>query len=264
MKKEANLFKKIKGLLREIQCPRFLHHFGPKKYKFKQHALALLLKEVLKLSFRRVSKLLRLLGIIVPTYSALCKSRKRIPKWIWQKLLQLTSGIIHKRVAIDSTGFSMSNPSFYYIKRINRRKPVKSYVKLSALFDLNSKKFIALRARAKLRHDIKDAGYLLNQDSSMKKLIGDTSYDAEFLHERCFWSGIQTIIKPRVNVRRGFFRKKQLKKYSDEEYHQRSLIESGFGSIKRKYGGYTLAKRFRNIQAEIYCKAIAHNLSLMR
>jgi len=262
MKKEANLLKKIKGLLREIQCPRFLHHFGPKKYKFKQHAIALILKEALKLSFRRVSKLLRLLGVVVPTYSALCKSRKKIPKWIWQKLLQLTSGIIHERVAIDSTGFSMSNPSFYYIKRINRRKPVKSYIKLSALFDLNSKKFIALRARAKSRHDIRDVG-LIN-GIKLKKLYGDTAYDSEALHEKCFWLGIQTIIKPRRNVRRGFFRKKQMKKYSDDEYHQRSLIESGFGSIKRKYGGYTLARRFKNIQTEIYCKAIAHNLSLMK
>jgi len=263
MKREANLLKKIKGLLREIQCPRFLHHFGPKKYEFKQHAVALILKEALKLSFRRVSKLLAMLGIRVPTYSALCKARKRIPKWIWHKLLQSTSGLEHEKVAIDSTGFSMSNPSFYYIKRINRRKPVKSYIKLSALFDLVSRKFIALRARAKPRHDIKDVKYLIKK-VKLKKLYGDTAYDAEFLHEECFWKGIQTFIKPRKNVRRGFFRKKQMKKYSDEEYHQRSLIESGFGSIKRKYGGYTLAKSFRAIQTEVHCKAIAHNLYLIK
>ena len=53
-----------------------------------------------------------------------------------------------------------------------------------------------------------------------------------------------------------------MKNYSDEEYHQRSVIESGFGSLKRKYGGYVLGKRIESIRAEIYCKAISHNLGL--
>ena len=42
-KKEENLVKKIKGILDKAGCPRFLHHFGPKRYEFKMHALALLL-----------------------------------------------------------------------------------------------------------------------------------------------------------------------------------------------------------------------------
>jgi transposase len=53
-----------------------------------------------------------------------------------------------------------------------------------------------------------------------------------------------------------------MKRYSEEEYHQRSLIEAGFGSLKRKYGGYVLAKKDRAVKAEIYCKAIAHNMNL--
>lgn len=52
------------------------------------------------------------------------------------------------------------------------------------------------------------------------------------------------------------------KNYSEEEYHQRSLIEAGFGSLKRKYGGYVLGKRIESVRAEIYCKAILHNLRL--
>ena len=82
MKREVKLVKKVSSLLSKINCPKYLHHFGPKKYKFMQHAIALLLKEVLRLSFRRVSKILIMFGIEVPTYSALCKSRKRIPFWI--------------------------------------------------------------------------------------------------------------------------------------------------------------------------------------
>ncbi len=263
MVKEVKLVNKVKCLLRRGKVPRFLHHYGPKKYEFYIHALCLLIKEVCKLSFRRVSKLLRSLGLDVPSYSALCKSRKRIPFWLWKRLLELTANFNSYLVAVDSTGISRNNPSHYYIKRINAKKPVKSYIKLSAFFDTRRKKFIALRVRAKPRHDTKDVNYLLKQRSNMEKLLGDTAYDSEKIHKKCFDMNIITIIKPRKNVRRGCYRKKQMKCYSERIYHRRSMIESGFGSLKRKYGSSTLAGNITAQRAEIYCRAISHNLSLV-
>ena len=263
-KKEVKLVKKISNLLKQLNCRRFLHHFGPKKYQLKQHLFVMLFMQVARCSLRRATNLLELLGFKVPTLSAVCKRRKAIPLALWQAALQLTAGLKHKQVAIDGTGFSRTNPSHHYIKRIDRRQPVKSYVKLSALFDIKKKKFCAIRVRAKPRHDIKDAKYLMKRAEVQATLFGDTAYDAEWLHRWCFEKGIQTQIKPRKNVRRGFYRKKQMKNYSDEKYHQRSLIESGFGSLKRKYGSNVLAKHIEGVNAEIYCKAIAHNLSLRK
>ena len=259
-KKEVKLVKKLKGLLRQLNQREYLHHFGPKKYKFLHHALALLMKESLKCSFRRVSSLLNLFDIKVPTYSALCKSRKRIPISLWNSLLKLTAGKTSGSVAIDGTGFSRTNPSFHYLKRIDGKKP-KGYAKLSALFDLIKKKFLALKIRTKVRHDIKDVKPLLKEIKVMK-LYGDSAYDAESLHEHCYWKNIQTVIKPKKRVKKGFFRRKQMKNYSEKDYHQRSLIESGFGSLKRKYGGSVLARKSKNVNTEIYCKAIAHNMGL--
>ena len=261
MKKEIRLLKKLNQLLRKIGCPRYLHHFGPKKYKFVQHALALLLKEVFKLSFRRISNLLIMLNLEVPTYSALCKIRKRIPFWIWNSLLKTTIDFNDFIVAVDSTGFSRTNPSFHYLKRIDKKCP-RGYAKLSVFFDIPHRKFIALKIRIKPRHDTQDINYLLKQNRLPKKLFGDSAYDSEKIYEYCYWNNIQTIIKPKKNVRRGAFRKKQMKGYSEEEYHQRSLIEAGFGSLKRKYGSSVLGKNPKSVKTEIYCKAIAHNLSL--
>ena len=261
--KENKLFKKVKYLLKRIGAPRWIHHFGPKTYEFEQQATALLLKETFKFSFRRTSNILSMLGFKVPSYSALCKMRKRIPLWIWNSLLKLTAGKYNLDVAIDGTGYTLYNPSTYYVLRIDRKKPVKRFVKLSALFDIKNRKFIALRIRAKPRHDSKDVRYLLKQNSSMKRFYGDSAYDAEFIHKECFIKGIQTIIKPRKNVFRGIYRKKQMKNYTEKEYHQRSLIESGFSSIKRRYGTSVLSKSLVSQRAEIYCRAIAHNISLI-
>ena len=262
MGKKTKLLKKLRKILRQLNQREYLHHFGPKKYKFYQHVFALLIKEVLRCSFRRCCEILKMFDVVTPTYSALCKCRKRIPLKIWNFLLKLTAGKEHFAVAVDSTGFARTNPSFYYVKRIGCKKPVKRYAKLSAFFNLPTRKFIALKIRVKPRHDVLDVNYLLKMSSPTEKLFGDSAYDAEWIHEICFDKQIQTIIKPRKNIKRGFYRRKQMKNYSEKEYPQRSLIESGFGSLKRKYGGSVSGKSWKSVNSEIYCKAISHNLML--
>ena len=105
MEKETKLVKKVKRLLRKAGLPRWLHRFGPKKYDFWQHALALLIKQECKLSYRRTSRLLSMLGMVVPTYSALAKMAKRVPLDLWQRLLAAT---VQPAVlaAVDGTGLS--------------------------------------------------------------------------------------------------------------------------------------------------------------
>lgn len=262
MKKEEKLINKVKQLLKKLGCPRWLHHFGPKTYDLWKHIFAFVVMTICRLSLRRVWKFLYSLGYYIPTYSALCKSRKRISTGLLQKAMMLTAGDNHQFVAIDSTEISKTNPSHHYIKRIDRKNSVKSYIKQSSLFDIKNRTFVALRVRAKPRHDIKDVEYLLKRTDIQTTLLGDTAYDSERLHKYCYNNNIQTIIKPRKNVKRGFYRKKQMKNYSENEYHQRSLIEAGQGAVKRKYWGYTLAKHIQAIKVEAYLKAIAFNLRL--
>ena len=212
---------------------------------------------------RNLIKYLDLVNVRTPTYSALCKSRKRISIAVWQSLLTLSAGFTSGKVAIDGTGFSRTNPSYHYVERICRREPVKDYGKLSALFDVVTKKFLRLRTWVNPRHDIKDAKSLVAEEKNITKLYGDKGYDAESLHRYCYWKNIQTVIPKKKNVKQGWARKKQQINFTDEDYHQRSLIESGFGSLKRKYGGFVLAKKAKSMKVEIYCKAISHNLDLM-
>lgn len=261
MEKQTKLLIKIQLLLKQLNQREYLHHFGPKKFKLEQHLTALLAMQICRMSFRRIEKFFFLIGISAPTYSSLCKSRKRIPISLWNFLLKATIDFDNFSVAVDSTGFSRTNPSFHYIKRIDSKNPVKRYAKTSALFDINRRKFIALKARVKPRHDIKDVDYLL-KNRKIKLLIGDSAYDAESLFEKCFNKKIRVIVKVKKNSKKGFYRRKILKDYSNEIYHQRSMIESGWSSLKRKYGGNVLGKNWKSINAEIYSKAICHNLNL--
>jgi len=196
-----------------------------------------------------------------PTYSALCKSRKKKPSIMLYKLMLLTAGLKHKNVAIDGTGFSRTNPSYHYIKRI-RMGDMKNFAKLSMLYDVDSYKAIAFHVNSKRTNDMKDAKPLLRSYCRMQCLLADKAYDAEWLHQYCFERGIQTIIPKKKRIHRGFYRKKQMKNYSEEKYHERSNIESGFSAIKRKCGSSVFGKRLDSIRCEIYCKGICHNLRL--
>ncbi len=262
MKKEIRIVKKIELLLKQLNCRSYLHHYGPKKYKLKHHLVALILMQAFKLSLRRVENLLEMFGIKVPTYSALCKGRRKIPTIIWYKLMVLTAGLRHKNVAIDGTGFSRTNPSHHYIKRIDAKNLVKNFAKLSMLYDVDNHKAIAFHIRDRRSNDMKDAKPLLRSYCKMQCLLADKAYDAEWLHQYCFERGVQTIIPKKKNIRRGFYRRKQMINYTEEKYHQRSNIESGFSAIKRKYGSYVFGKRLGSIKSEIYCKGICHNLRL--
>lgn len=260
--KKSKLIKKLADSLKKLNQREYFHRLGPKTYTFLEHVFTLLLKEVMNSSFRRISNLLNKLGFNVPSYSALCKSRKRIPVYLWQKLLRLTAGLSSGKVAIDGTGFSKSNPSFHYLKRIDGRNP-RNYTKLSAILDLETKKFLMMRIRTTPRHDMQDVKYLLKRGDNIKAFYGDSGYDAEWLHEMCYWKRIQTFIPPRRNVKIRKFRKRQMKNWDKKEYNLRSNVESGFSAIKRKYGGAVRARKIEGMRAEILLKGIAHNLELM-
>ena len=261
MKKEVKLTRKIFSLLSSAKFPKFLHQFGPKTYELAKHAFGLLVKEVCQMSFRRVSNLLNLLGFEVPSYSALCKRRKKIPAKLWQELLNLTAGVCSGEIAIDSTGVSTRNPSPHYMKRIGSKIPRREYAKISVAYDTKNRKFCAVKIRTKLRHDVIDVKYLLKRVKKLNNFYADSAYDAEWIHEYCFNRGCQTYIKPRINVKRGRFRKKQMKNYCEERYHQRNLVESAM-RFKSKYGGSVKAKGLRAIQVEVYLRLVASNLEL--
>ena len=177
-------------------------------------------------------------------------------------MIQITAGFQHENVAIDATGFSRTNPSLHYIKRIDRVNPSKRFAKLSMLFSIDKRKVIAIKVRAKPRHDSKDIEPLLGSYCKMQCLLGDKAYDVEVLHKKCYLKGIQTIIPKKVNIRSGYYRKMQMKNFSEEKYHQRSLIESGFSALKRKYGSSVSEKSLASINSELSCKVLAHNLEL--
>ena len=257
MNNENKLIKKVKRLLRHLGCPRWLHHYGPKTYLFLDHLAALLLRSFCRLSYRRVKYLLDLLGIKCPTKSSLQRTAKKLNSAFWLKVLKATSGNTYL-VAIDGTGLARTNPSYYYLKRIDGKMP-KIPVKLSLAFDTRKKKFCAAKIRVRPAHDIKDAKFLLNH-SNTKIAVADKGYSAESLYKFAYENAMLLMIPKKSNAKRGFFRKKAHKRFRLRTYHRRELVESANSSLKRCYGSSVSSRSVRTIRTEVYGRLACHNL----
>ncbi len=267
MSSEVKLVKKVKRLIARAGYPRWLHHYGPKKYELYHHLLALLIRAVCRLSYRRVVRLLDELGFDVPSYSALAKIAKRLPLLFWKQLLAATASMKSLAVAaVDGTGLSLSNPSRHYLYRVGKRTIVKCPAKLSILVETSGRKrVLAGRLRSKPRHDVLDVNYLLENTAVLPRtLVADKAYDAEErVHERCDSIGVRTCIPCKSNAKRGFYRKKNRKRFRLRTYHRRSIVEAVFSALKRCYGSSLQCRLHRTRTGELYARLIAYNTRLI-
>jgi len=256
VKKEVKLINKVKRLLKRAGIPKYLHHYGPKKYTFLEHFTILILKFFCRCSYRRIAYFCDLLDIRSPSKSALHYTAKKLKAEFWNLLLRCTSS--SNFVAMDSTGFSRVNPSYYYLKRIDGKLP-RMPVKLNALFDVATKTFCAAKIRVLHAHDCKDISPLLKNVKPCL-LVADKAYSTEQFYRLAKRRKILLMIPWKKRTYRGMVRRQMHELFDESVYHKRSLIESGFSSVKRKFGSNILAKKASTIKTEVYGRLICHNL----
>ncbi len=185
-----------------------------------------------------------------------------MPSWMWDRALQITAGVKHQVIALDSTGFSRTHPSYHYLRRIDGKLPAVP-VKLSATFDTKKKKWCTAKVRVLPAHDIRDAQATL-KGVCTNIVVADKGYDANALHLLCKEHNIEAHIPLRnygkSRHRNWTARRKAALHFRTRTYHRRVLIEAGFSSIKRKFGASVSSKRAKTIRAELYGRLLAHNL----
>lgn len=156
--KAAKLVKKVKCLLKQLGCPRWLHRFGPKKYTAWMHLKCVFLKEKLKdYSWRDlVSNVLPYFfpGRKIPHFTTLQKFARRMPIALWNQILRWSAQANYCAVdAIDGTGFSRTKANSYYTKRIDRDTPLKRHLQVIIYTDCRRRKVISAKVNAKSTYE---------------------------------------------------------------------------------------------------------------
>ena len=261
MKKKKTIVNKINSLIRKARVPKYLHHFGPKKFTSRQHVKAWLLKEQHKCSWEDFfDDWAPLYFKVVPECTTLIKFVQRIPFWLKTKIISLTAGLEPAEYgSIDSTGLSRTNASEYYLKRIDRDDPIKRPLKLSMY--VSKRRILSFRLRAKWRGDTKDVIYLLDNS----RVLADTNcldkgYDANWVHEEFRDRGAYSIIPARKGCRRGMYRKEMKNCLDISQYRERNSSEYNNSSLKRRFGDFVRSIKFRAQHSEVAARIILHNL----
>ena len=265
MKKNKTIIQKFNGLIKS-KVPRFLHHYGPKKYTTWQHIKCLLLKEKLRTTYRGLMEYLPYFRVKdIPHYTTLQKFASRIPIWIWNLILRLTNKIENCLIgAIDSTGFNKYSASNYYLQRINKN-PHNKWIKLSIYVDILRRKILSAKVRAKPAHDTKDVAYLIKQSKCLADTnLMDKGYDSEKIHTLFRERNVKTIIPTKKNAIRGRYREEMMKSFPKKKYNQRSIVEAMIGAIKRRFGSCLRSRSYRTQRSELYIRLILYNISLAK
>jgi len=218
-------------------------------------------KEQLNVSYRRFVELCsddgtqRMLCLKrIPHFTTLQKFVQRTSKKLFEMLVQACRKLLNLKdvtAAIDGTGFSNTNPSHYYQKRIDG-KEVKNYTKTVFLSDIRTKLILAVETQSDRTHETTHFKPMVKQLANcLKTVLADKGYDSMSNRKFCWNNNIDVHIPfrqydlARNEINRKSKKKMYKKMFDKTVYNQRALAETVNSAIKQTLGGFVRARKAR-------------------
>lgn len=287
----------VMDVLKHMGYPDRSSKKSKKTYGDRWKFALLALKEFMDLSYRDLVQVLPSLnGVMgaghvkrVPHHTTLRKYSKRIPEELIDRVIGETArnlcgpdGIF----AIDATGFSESNASKHFVKRLKffgtENGVIRDFAKATLAADIRSKAVavcdVTTSRHADVTRFVPVAEKLKDTGVPVSVLIADKGYDAEYVHleaRRIFGNKIDTQIPARkmkkvASQRRsgrvaptGYHRRLMDRSLDRSLYRYRSIVETVNSMLKRKMGDTVYGKSRESISKEIKFTVLAHNIRLI-
>ena len=277
---------------------RYWHRFSPQKFTLAQLFACLVLKEFLRLDYRKLAALLEdapslaaTIGLeCIPHFTTFQKAARRLLRSQRAgRLLDETLGaavrkrVMKKRVsraALDGTGFETRHISAYFVRR--RAKGCKTgyqtttytrWPAASLVCDCDSHLVLAvITGRGPGPDDpyFQPAVAQATRRIRVKLLLADAGYDSEAAHvfarQQC---GTRTLIpatrgRPTDKSLRGYWRNRMRTRFNHHCYGQRWQAETVHSMIKRTMDSALRARTYHSQSREIILRILTHNILILR
>ena len=260
--KKDSLLNKCFDLFQRLEIPKFLNIKGPKLYTILEKLTLLIFKNITNLDYREVVKFT--FSNKYMHFTTLQKFASKLSNYLRRQIKKATKLILEnlkiKQIAIDGSGFSKTNISSYYERRVGLLKKKRQFDKLSILIDIDSLNILDFNFRIKPRHDIID-GFKLIKNISNVEVLCDTAYFSNEFCKYLFEKNCTPQIKPKKNFKKGFYLKKANKKFDNKTYLKRSLVETSFSILKRKFTDRLFSRKYKTKSLEMNLKILIYNIS---
>ncbi len=209
----------------------------------------------------------------LPSRSALHRGMQRLDqKYIRKFNKLLVRKFVNKgmTVAVDSTGIRLMVSSSWYDIRIGRVNKRRDNAKLHISVALRRNIIVGYKITSWKRNDSPQLGFLLRDIDELLQVLGDAGYLGRdncnvvaSKNGRPFFA-LKDGVKSRAKGSQAwkemvvFARKK--KELYDAIYHARSVIESIFSAVKRRYGSCVRAVNRKTRNMAIALRVIAFNI----
>ena len=279
------------------RLPAYSHRFSPKKFTLPQLFACLVLKEFLRLDYRKLSALLEdapsfaaAIGLkSVPHFSTFQKAADRLllaqhARRLLDETVEAAQrmGLLKKKIALaalDGTGFETRHISAYFVKR--RERACKTayqtttytrYPYANIVCACHSHFVLAIVTGRGPGPDDRYFQPALRQAASrigVATLMADAGFDSERAYVLAREEyGIRTIIpatrgRPTTKPLRGYWRNKMKQRFPKRQYGQRWQVETYYSMFKRLLGSFLRATRRWSRHREMCLKVITLNLMII-
>jgi hypothetical protein len=272
------------------------HKYAPKKFTVPQLFACLVLKEFLRLDYRKLAILLgeapslgAAIGLTtVPHFTTFHKAAERLLQTRRvQRLLDRTVaaaqqiGLLGRRsnlAALDGTGLESTTASRYYVRRREKteksrlRVTYREFPKIGVLCDCSTHLILAVVHGRGPGPDIPHFRQALDQARRrlpLTTLAADAGYDSEATHryarEQC---GVRSLIpaligRPTDKLPSGRWRRVMATRIHNTRYGQRWQVETTISMLKRLLGSALRTRKRRHQRREASLKALTLNVMIL-
>lgn len=225
------------------------------------------LREYLDHSYRQLLDVLREMPSIVaklglsldelPDFTTVCARKQDLKMPVWRMLLQLSAELFDtgEVQAIDSTSIAHRSSSHNYAKRV---KGTFESVKTTILVDCSTRAILDIHCSMNLPHDTQIAWQVLKRNlSKVETVVADKGFDWDELRQMLRNEGIRPVIKHREFYSLDTAHNARI---DDETYHQRSIAESMFFALRKRFGSTLKARTWFGQFRELVLKAAIRNI----